>query len=206
MGGAGDRVDPGAVPDVGALPRRVDQWVDHAEAVLRDAPVEPPYRLVGWSFGGVVALELARRLRGEGTEVSYVGMIDTTRPRRAPLADRDYIWYHLAAAAELPDERERLPYLGSVALFLADRRFPRAEPGTRYGARASRAARRAEQEAIVKPHRSAEDLDPHRRTCNYRGDAGAVPGEPLRVPALGGTGAGPTLGWSGLLHGGYELA
>jgi thioesterase domain-containing protein len=41
-----------------------------------------PYRVGGWSFGGVVAWEMARQLRAAGEEVDLVAMLDT-----APLSD-----------------------------------------------------------------------------------------------------------------------
>ncbi len=39
-----------------------------------------PYRVAGWSLGGVLAYEIAARLRGDGAEVSFVGLFDTHVP------------------------------------------------------------------------------------------------------------------------------
>jgi acyl-coenzyme A synthetase/AMP-(fatty) acid ligase/thioesterase domain-containing protein/acyl carrier protein len=45
-----------------------------------------PYHLCGYSLGGVIAFEIARRLSESGDEVSFVGMIDTLgSPVRWPL-------------------------------------------------------------------------------------------------------------------------
>jgi non-ribosomal peptide synthetase component F/thioesterase domain-containing protein/acyl carrier protein len=45
-----------------------------------------PYYLCGYSFGGLVAFEMARRLRESGDEVALVGLFDTTMsPLRWPL-------------------------------------------------------------------------------------------------------------------------
>src|SRR5262249_50316699 len=45
-----------------------------------------PYYLCGYSFGGLVAFEIARRLRGSGDEVGLVGLFDTMMsPLRWPL-------------------------------------------------------------------------------------------------------------------------
>jgi amino acid adenylation domain-containing protein len=45
-----------------------------------------PYNLCGYSFGGVVAFEMARRLRDSGDEVALAGLFDTTMsPLRWPL-------------------------------------------------------------------------------------------------------------------------
>ncbi len=48
-----------------------------------------PYYLCGYSFGGLVAFEMARRLRESGEEVGLVGLFDTiTSPRRWSLRYR----------------------------------------------------------------------------------------------------------------------
>jgi len=45
-----------------------------------------PYYLCGYSFGGLVAFEMARRLRESGDEVALVGLFDTTMsPLKWPL-------------------------------------------------------------------------------------------------------------------------
>ncbi len=71
--------------DVAARLDTVDDWVSLLLPQVRALPVEPPYQLAGWSFGGVVALELARRLHDGGVAVTPVHLIDTwlPRPRRA---------------------------------------------------------------------------------------------------------------------------
>src|SRR5580700_8705066 len=86
------------VPGEDRMPRRVDEWVDHVEVGLASLDLSPPYRIVGWSFGGVVAVETARRLQDAGTEVAFVGLIDTIRPRLVPLSNREFVWHHLGAA------------------------------------------------------------------------------------------------------------
>jgi thioesterase domain-containing protein len=62
----------------------VDDWVAQVVPRLRALPVEPPYHLGGWSFGGVVALEVAHHLREAGVGVTSVHLIDTWLPRRRP--------------------------------------------------------------------------------------------------------------------------
>jgi amino acid adenylation domain-containing protein len=51
----------------------------YVDAVRKIQP-EGPYRLGGWSFGGVVALEMAQQLRGGGADVSLLAMLDTPAP------------------------------------------------------------------------------------------------------------------------------
>ncbi len=49
------------------------------ELVTRVPPLEP-YRLCGYSFGGLVALEMARQLRSRGCGVSLLAVLDTSLP------------------------------------------------------------------------------------------------------------------------------
>ena len=48
-------------------------YVDH----LRRTQPEGPYALLGYSFGGLVAFEMARLLRAAGEEVDFLGLLDT---------------------------------------------------------------------------------------------------------------------------------
>jgi thioesterase domain-containing protein len=60
-----------------------------AAAYLREVKAwqpDGPYYLCGYSFGGLVAFEMARRLRESGDEVALVGLFDVTMsPLRWPL-------------------------------------------------------------------------------------------------------------------------
>jgi len=49
---------------------------------IREIQPEGPYRLAGWSLGGVAAFEMARQLEAQGHEVA-LAMIDPGPPRRA---------------------------------------------------------------------------------------------------------------------------
>jgi thioesterase domain-containing protein/acyl carrier protein len=55
----------------------------HADRVAELAP-SGPIRLLGWSFGGALALVLAAELRARGRSVSFVGMLDTRRSADTP--------------------------------------------------------------------------------------------------------------------------
>jgi len=54
-----------------------------ARLVRQIRAVQPhgPYRLAGWSFGGVLAYEVAAQLLGADEPVAFVGLIDTYVPR-----------------------------------------------------------------------------------------------------------------------------
>ncbi|HST62114.1 MAG TPA: amino acid adenylation domain-containing protein [Longimicrobium sp.] len=64
----------------------VDAMAEYYLAGMRRAQPEGPYRLGGWSYGGMVAWEMARRIRAEGGEVELLALIDTQppEPRDAP--------------------------------------------------------------------------------------------------------------------------
>ncbi|HEX3639853.1 MAG TPA: thioesterase domain-containing protein, partial [Ktedonobacteraceae bacterium] len=47
---------------------------------IREVQAEGPYYLGGWSFGGVVAFEIAQQLNRQGEEVALLTMFDTTAP------------------------------------------------------------------------------------------------------------------------------
>ncbi|HEX2189661.1 MAG TPA: amino acid adenylation domain-containing protein, partial [Longimicrobiaceae bacterium] len=71
----------------------------HLEAV-RAARPRGPYLLAGWSVGGTVAFEMARRLCAAGEEVSLLALIDSWAPldgNRPPAADDADLLLLLAA-------------------------------------------------------------------------------------------------------------
>ncbi|MET0897107.1 MAG: thioesterase domain-containing protein, partial [Mycobacterium sp.] len=60
----------------GALPATIAELAaDYADTVQRTAP-SGPIRLLGWSFGGALAILIAQELRRRGREVTWVGMLD----------------------------------------------------------------------------------------------------------------------------------
>jgi thioesterase domain-containing protein len=70
-------------------------------AALREVQPAGPYRVAGWSMGGVVAYEMARQLQTRGERVEVLALIDSISPIR---------W----AGESEPDET------GMVALFASD--------------------------------------------------------------------------------------
>ena len=57
----------------------------YLEGVRRAQPAGP-YRLAGWSYGGMVAWEMARAIHAQGGEVELLVMIDTLRPEKRDTA------------------------------------------------------------------------------------------------------------------------
>jgi amino acid adenylation domain-containing protein len=73
----------------------------YLEAIRRIQPTGP-YRLAGYSLGGVVAYEMARRLTAIEESVAWVGMIDASVPRPPePLPPGKILSFEIALANEL---------------------------------------------------------------------------------------------------------
>jgi amino acid adenylation domain-containing protein/non-ribosomal peptide synthase protein (TIGR01720 family) len=58
----------------------VEEMANFYIETIRSLQPEGPYHLCGWSFGGVVAYEIARQLREQGEQVGVVGIIDVAVP------------------------------------------------------------------------------------------------------------------------------
>jgi len=56
-------------------------------AAVEAAALDGPYLLGGWSFGGVVAFEMARQMRQRGRPVALVALIDSWAPALMPMPD-----------------------------------------------------------------------------------------------------------------------
>jgi amino acid adenylation domain-containing protein len=71
--------------------RSVEEMAAHHIAVMRNAQETGPYYLVGYSFGGRLAFEMAQQLRASGQEVALLALLDTFAPgypKIAPLPVR----------------------------------------------------------------------------------------------------------------------
>ena len=55
---------------------RIEDMAAHYVDVMRKLQPEGPYVLGGWSFGGVVAYEMAQQLRAQGQEVGLLALFD----------------------------------------------------------------------------------------------------------------------------------
>jgi nonribosomal peptide synthetase DhbF len=100
----------------GELPDSFDALVRDYLEVIRAAQPNGPYRLLGWSFGGMVAHALATRLQAEGEEIAVLALLDAyplpsdpmAVPRRltrseALVALAETLGYGGASATDVPD-------------------------------------------------------------------------------------------------------
>jgi acetoacetyl-CoA synthetase len=75
------------VDGVGVPHERVEDMAQFYLDAVREVQPHGPYFLAGYSFGGLVALEMAQRLSKEGETIAFLGMLDTyPHPRFWPLA------------------------------------------------------------------------------------------------------------------------
>jgi len=145
----------GLQPTSTALPRpSIEQYAAGYVENIRDVQPRGPYRLAGYSVGGMVAYEAARQLLAGGQEVSLLALLDTYFPGAkwqpyAAISRAQRLAAHLpllrpdssgaaaglhdaALAAQLQAMRTYVagPYSGRVTLFVAERSLgglPRVE-------------------------------------------------------------------------------
>ena len=114
-------LEPGTEPHV-----RVADMADDYIGLMRSVQASGPYAIGGYSFGGLVAFEIAQRLVRAGETVEQVGLIDTQvdgryLPLGPSLRDRARrAQGTLRTVASLP-LHEKLRYVQSKSIVLLDR-------------------------------------------------------------------------------------
>ncbi|OUM08469.1 non-ribosomal peptide synthetase [Pseudomonas syringae] len=100
---AGEKT-PNTVPDLAA------QYLK----AIRDVQPQGPYRIAGWSAGGLIAHEMAHQAIAQGESVEFLGIIDTSVQRVAPgvepLSEAQFLleWLPDALAPDLKASLETL--------------------------------------------------------------------------------------------------
>ncbi|WP_437277985.1 amino acid adenylation domain-containing protein [Sorangium sp. So ce375] len=118
---------PALAREAGAVSIR--RIAEHLAREIRERQARGPYRLLGWSLGGVLALAIARALEEQGEPVAFLGILDTQPRTRVYAATgepdaveelAEYVSSDRRAAllalspAELDGLRERLRGLGEI--------------------------------------------------------------------------------------------
>jgi len=62
----------------------IEALVERSVAMIRQVQPQGPYRLAGYSSGGILAYAIAQFLLGAGQPVSFLGLVDTVSPGLAP--------------------------------------------------------------------------------------------------------------------------
>ncbi|MCP4659450.1 MAG: non-ribosomal peptide synthetase, partial [bacterium] len=97
--GSGQPVYGLQTPELGQHQARLREIAGMAELYLEAVrAVEPagPYRLGGWSMGGVVAFEMARQLAAEGEEIELLALIDSFVPHSDEADDEALVLAYFA--------------------------------------------------------------------------------------------------------------
>jgi acetoacetyl-CoA synthetase len=118
--------------DLGNLPRSIEELAKLYVGAVRQIQARGPYLIGGYSFGGVIALEMARRLVSLGEPVGLLVFLDSyTHPKSWPLAARlSVLWKRirnqLSSAAERPVRATSAYYvLGMVNIVRNLRKYGR---------------------------------------------------------------------------------
>ncbi|MFJ6194943.1 amino acid adenylation domain-containing protein [Micromonospora sp. NPDC092111] len=69
------------------LPGSVAEIADDYLARIREIQPAGPYHLLGWSFGGLIAYEVAARLRADGEQVALLALLDSFPKTEAERAE-----------------------------------------------------------------------------------------------------------------------
>lgn len=100
-----------------AYTRIEDMATAYINAIRIQQPIGP-YQLGGWSFGGLVAFEMARQLQQAGEQVSLLAILDTA----APISDNQVSLWHSLKFLVNTATRSALPLLFDyLSLLLASR-------------------------------------------------------------------------------------
>jgi len=119
----------GRLQPLKSVEEMAEQYVDAVRAVQPRGP----YQLAGYSAGGVIALEMAQRLKAAGAEVRLLAMIDTLAPvaARTPVAAWRKLWllrhWSMRFALERP-QRRRAGRAAAAEYAVALQRLARGEP------------------------------------------------------------------------------
>lgn len=92
------RVLPPLTAEGGKMPGSVEEWAEQQVGRMTAEDLDGPINLLGFSFGGLVVLEMARVLRDRGGDVRFVGILDVARPSGRARTVGDLVWDHLALA------------------------------------------------------------------------------------------------------------
>ena len=96
--------------DGGAVPPTIEAMAEEYLRALRDVRPTGPYLLGGYCIGGMVALEMAQRLRTQGEQVDFLLTIETN-PWNVRLRWLRHFSRRLAAAGRLRPEAEQRLFL-----------------------------------------------------------------------------------------------
>ncbi|MDK9603378.1 enterobactin non-ribosomal peptide synthetase EntF [Lelliottia wanjuensis] len=84
----------------------LDAVIEHHLRTLRAQQAQGPYYLFGYSLGGTLAQGIAARLREQGEDVAFLGLLDTWPPETQNWAEKEANGLDPEVLAEIERERE----------------------------------------------------------------------------------------------------
>jgi arthrofactin-type cyclic lipopeptide synthetase C len=84
-------VAPAGTPTAPA-PESLAELADFYARAIRGRQPGGPYRLAGWSTGGIFAVMVAQALESQGEQVCYLGLLDCRRPAEAETSPAVEAW------------------------------------------------------------------------------------------------------------------
>jgi thioesterase domain-containing protein/aryl carrier-like protein len=186
-----------------AAPASLEEMAARYLDALRTVQPAGPYRLGGWSMGGLVAFEMARQLAARGEEVEQLAVLDVSTTARA-----------FGAEEGAADERTVLAWFAADLAGLLGNPLPAALGEIPAGAPLSEAFARAQAlgalpsdlDFATAAHRFEVFRSNLRLTESYT--AGPYPGRLHLCRAAASHFShpiDPTLGWAALAAGGVDL-
>jgi len=138
----------------------IEQTAIEYLAELRKVQPHGPFHLCGYSFGGIVAYEMACRLIAQGEEIDFLGLIDTDNPaipaRRRSLGERVSLTWNDQRNANMLD---KIGALGKrVGTGLVDRLFNETEEALARTLPSAERISRFRQVQLRKAHERAMEL------------------------------------------------
>jgi arthrofactin-type cyclic lipopeptide synthetase C len=93
--------------------RTVEGMAARMVQMIRSIQPVGPYRIAGWSFGGILAYEIATQLIGADQEIEFLGLIDTNhvnpvdipRSRIADFTEREALLTFLRVSSDQDEEK-----------------------------------------------------------------------------------------------------
>jgi amino acid adenylation domain-containing protein len=91
---------------------RVEEMASHYIQEIRTVQPQGPYFLTGYSFGGLVAYEMAQQLSAQGQQIALLGLLDSSAPNLPNLRPTFFqaVGVHLCNLWQL-DSQERSSYI-----------------------------------------------------------------------------------------------
>jgi acetoacetyl-CoA synthetase len=108
---------------------RIEDMAEFYLEALKELQPEGPYLLIGYSFGGLVALEMAQRLSDDGKEIGLLVLVDAY-PHPSQMSGRQRLRLSLQRSMRHVSEMRRRPVPEAISYFTGGLKRRFALPGS----------------------------------------------------------------------------